>query len=75
MSDCQKGVARANITGRAYAMVAPVFDALPNRFTTSAVMMAGRIPRHLDGAVKSVLFRTFRCIQVGEGSGSTWKKP
>ena len=72
MSECQKDAVRISINGRAYALIAPIFDQLPDRFTLHDVMKAGHIPNFLSGAVTSVLERTFKCNQVA--GRATWKK-
>jgi len=73
MSDCQKSGARASLTGRAYLAVLPIFDSLPEQFGIRDVMRRGKIQSYLDGAVRNVLSKTFKCIQIGE-RGATWKK-
>lgn len=74
MTDAQKAGASASLTGRAYNLIAPIYESLPQRFTTKDVITAARIPHNLQGAAKRVLSMTFRCSEVGE-VGATWKKP
>jgi len=77
MSDLQKEASGAAMTGKRYAIVKAVFDALPNRFSLRDVFVLAGIKDSLNQrmAYAVVLYRDFKCDKVTHSGKREWVKP
>lgn len=74
MSDLQKEEASRSLRGRLIAKIAPVFDALPEKFSAGELYSAAGISTNNPQRrmlIASVLRSAFRCESVN----GYWKKP
>ena len=77
MSELQKENSAAGAMAYRYNRIAPVFGTLPDRFKMLDLIRAAGIKdcAQVRAAVGSILFRDFKCIQVGTGANRVWRKP
>lgn len=77
MSDIQKEACTVASLGSRYSAIAAVFDQLPDRFRLLDLFTLAGIkdgPRS-RAAAACILYRDFKCVNVGQGCGRVWKKP
>ena len=73
MSEKQKAASLEASGGRAFAQIAPIFDDLPDRFTTAEVCKKARLKGQAGMWLAiSTLERAFRCNRNANG---VWIKP
>ena len=78
MSDLQKEAAGMSAMSLNYQKISVIFDSMPDRFKLLDLMKRAGIKDCMQarGAVSSVLYRDFKCLNVGNPGGSKiWKKP
>ena len=76
MSDKQKEASACKSMASKYQKIADVFDRMPNRFKLLDLFREAGITDSpaVRAAVGSVLFRDFKCVNVGSGLKRVWKK-
>jgi hypothetical protein len=77
MNEFQKEACTSDLLFKRYHAIATIFDQLPARFRLLDMMKLAGLK---DGpqqrrAVSAVLYRDFRCVNVGSGTKRFWKKP
>ena len=77
MSGLQKEAAACKALGRRYQKIAAVFETMPDRFKLADLLKASGLG---DGymarsAITVILYRDFKCIDVGPRTNRVWKKP
>lgn len=73
MSEKQKATMREMQGSKGFARIAPIFDALPDRFTTTEVCRKARMTSYPElFVVISTLERSFHCHRNANG---IWVKP
>ena len=73
MSEAQKSAMREIQGSKGYSRIAPIFDSLPDRFTTTQVCRKARMNSYPEMLVViSTLERSFHCHRNVKG---IWVKP
>ena len=77
MNEQQKETATAGVMAYRYTRIAAVFDTMPDRFKMLDLMDAAGIKDAMQvrAAVSTILFRDFKCIQVGTSANRVWRTP
>lgn len=77
MSELQKEATAAKSMASKYIAISAVIHLMPDRFKLLDLLKAAGIKDGMQvrGAVGSVLFRDFGCVNVGTGVNRVWKKP